>query len=124
MTPEFIAAFAFGCIFITALLVIAVVIPEPTIQQMLFFRVVLALAAAGVGAVIPGFFTIQGEVVKITLQAGGALALFVLIYLINPPNIVPKPTLPRPRHPVRRAVPRHLIEEGPIDPVEDGGSSK
>lgn len=62
MTPEFIAAFVFGCVFVTALLAIAIFIPVPTNQQMFISRVVLALAAGGVGAVIPGFFTIQGEV--------------------------------------------------------------
>ncbi len=83
MTPESIAALAFGCVFATALLVIAIFIPKPTNEQMFIFRVVLALAAGGVGAVIPGFFTIQGEVLKFTLQAGGALAVFGIIFLIT-----------------------------------------
>src|SRR3989442_5403866 len=102
MTPEFIVAFVFGCVFVAALLLIAVLIPNPTNQQMFIFRVVLALAAAGVGAVIPGFLTIQGEALKVTIQAGGALALFVLIFLINPRSLIANPaksTLHSPKRP-------------------------
>lgn len=132
MTPEFIVAFVFGCVFVVALLMIAIFIPQPTNQQMFIFRVVLALAAAGVGAVIPGFFMIQGEVVKFTFQAGGALALFVLVYLLNPPSLIANPAksaLPSPKPPVKRKVPAHSTDAPvdsaqPANPTNDEGSSK
>lgn len=96
MTPQLIAAFIFGCIFIIVLLVIALAIPEPTVQQTFIFRVILALAGAGVGAVIPGFLNIDGKILEISLRATGALALFVIIYRMNPPSLAAKPALPKP----------------------------
>ena len=112
MTPQLIVAFVFGCIFVIVLLVIALAIPEPTAQQMFIFRVVLALAAAGIGAVIPGFLDINGKILEISIRATGALALFVLIYNINPPGLAAKSALPKPKPPVKRRMPPHLIEEG------------
>lgn len=120
MTPQLIAAFVFGCVFVIVLLVIALAIPEPTAQQMFIFRVVLALAAAGVGAVIPGFLDINGKIWEISLRATGALALFVLIYRINPPGLAAKSALPKPKPPVRRKMPQHLIEEASAE--KDGGT--
>ena len=79
MTPELIAAFVFGCVFVIVLLVIAIRFPDPTDQQMFIFRVVMALAAAGVAAIIPGFLEIQGKALEFTIRAGGALAVFLLM---------------------------------------------
>lgn len=81
-------AFAFGVIFVSVLLALAVLYPNPTATTFFVFRVVLALAAAGIGAVLPGLLVVHvGKLVR----AGGALALFVLIYLINPPALVAPP---------------------------------
>lgn len=78
-------AFAFGVIFVSALLYLSVLFPNPTATTFFIFRVVLALAAAGVGAVIPGLLIVHvGKIVR----AGGAIALFVLVFLINPPALV------------------------------------
>ena len=95
MTPELILAFIFGCVFVGVLLVIAVTIPNPTTQQMFIFRVVLALSAAGIGAVFPGFLDLQGKVLEISLRAGGALAMFILVYLINPPASLNRTLAPK-----------------------------
>jgi len=142
MPPAIIAAFVFGLVCIAALLAIAILIPRPTNEQMFIFRVVLAIAAGGVGAVIPGFFDIQGEVLKFTLQAGGALALFVIIFLINPPSLVPKdinskeispkdtdskdtsPTFPSPKPPVKIKVPPHSRKETAVDSASSSTSKK
>ena len=78
-------AFAFGVMFVIVMLVIVIWIPRPTETQWFVFRVVLALAAGGVGALIPGLINVQaGPYVR----AGGALALFVLVYWFNPPKLV------------------------------------
>ena len=120
MSLEVIITLSFGTFFIIALLVIALFVPEPTPQQMFIFRVVLALAAAGAGAAIPGFFTLQGELLKLTFQAGGALALFVLVYVMNPPSIfageVPsQKTPPGLGRPKRIKVPPQLTEENTVE---------
>src|SRR5215469_1882246 len=78
-------AFAFGCIFIAALLVLAVVFPNPSKAQYEIFRIVIAIAAGGVGAVIPGLLSIKMNLAmtanqRVLVQAGGALAMFVIVY--------------------------------------------
>ena len=80
-----ITAVAFGTSFVVVLLIIAIFIPSPTTFQIFVFRVVLSLAAGGVGAIIPGFINVQ---FKNWLRAGGALALFVLVYQVNPPALI------------------------------------
>jgi hypothetical protein len=45
----------------------------------------MALSAAGVGAVIPGFIEVK---LKAFLQAGGAIAVFVVVYFFSPARLV------------------------------------
>ena len=87
-------AYAFGVAFVVVLLVLAFLVPHPTPFQYIIFRVVLALAVAGVAATIPGFLEVT---VSDWLRAGGALAVFVVVYFNNPaslvvPKIEPDPT--------------------------------
>lgn len=85
---EKVAVFAFGVFFVIALLVLAIQFPEPTHFQYDVFKVVLALAAAGVAAMIPGFIEIS---VPNWLKAGGALAVFALVMYKNPAQLVSSP---------------------------------
>ena len=82
------AAAVFGVIFVTAILVLAIVFPEPTAFQYTVFRIVLALAAGGVAAMIPGFIQLQ---MGSWLRAGGAIAVFALVYFYNPAQLVVPP---------------------------------
>ena len=77
-------AFAFGVVFLSIILIVALVEPNPTPFQYTVFRIVLALAAGGVAAMIPGF--IQAEV-GTWLRAGGAMAVFVVVYFASPAEI-------------------------------------
>jgi hypothetical protein len=71
------------------LLFIAVAIPEPTAFQGFVFRVVLSIAAAGVGAALPGFLDVNLPLwKKASIRATGALALFVIVFNINPPKLI------------------------------------
>jgi hypothetical protein len=54
-----ILAFIFGVIFVTALLAIVVFIPNPSDKQFEVIRIILALAAGGVAAMIPGFLNLK-----------------------------------------------------------------
>jgi hypothetical protein len=85
---EKVSIFVFGVVFVVILLVIAVSIPNPTEFQFFVFRVVLALVAAAIAALVPGFLNIQSQVYRSRLRAGGAVAVFVIVYLINPPKII------------------------------------
>jgi hypothetical protein len=52
------------------------------------FRIILALAAAGIAGVIPGLIQLKMQSNSILLiNAGGALAVFVLIYLFAPADL-------------------------------------
>jgi hypothetical protein len=63
--------------------IIALFVPRPTSFQMFVFRIVASLGAAGIGASLPGFIGFKSA----SVTAGGAVALFVLIYLVNPPRL-------------------------------------
>ena len=76
---------AFGIVFVVALLVLALAIPNPTPFQYVVFRVILTLAVAGVAAMLPGFLAVS---VPNWLRAGGALAVFVIVYFYNPASLI------------------------------------
>jgi hypothetical protein len=91
MKTETILAFAFGVTFVVTLLVLAIAFPNPTAFQYFVFRVVLALACAGAAVVIPGILNVTlGKVVT----AGGALAVFTIVYFLNPAALVAPPPTP------------------------------
>lgn len=84
MTLEKILIFAFGVIFVSVILVLTVLIDNPTPQQYAVFKTVLALAAAGVGAMLPGLLELQ---VNNFVRAGGAMAIFAVVYFYSPAAI-------------------------------------
>lgn len=86
-----ILAFVFGAIFLTAILIIALLVPSPTDFQYNVFRTILALAGAGIGAVIPGFMEVRFQK---WLRAGGALAVFAVLYFFSPANLVVQAAAP------------------------------
>ena len=76
-----ILAFAFGVIFTVLVLCVAIWMPNPSGFQYFIFRLVAALAAGGVVAVMPGFIELKlGK----WLRAGGTLAVFAIVYFMNP----------------------------------------
>jgi hypothetical protein len=84
MSPELIAIFVFGVSFIATLLVIALRFPDPTPFQYTVFRIVLALSAAGIAALIPGLLQVSmGE----WLKGSGALAVFAVVYFYSPAGL-------------------------------------
>ncbi|MGH7381599.1 MAG: hypothetical protein ACREKR_05135 [Candidatus Methylomirabilales bacterium] len=82
------AAYVFGFIFVAVILVVALFIPRPTEFQFFVFRIVLALAAAGVAATIPGFINVD---ISTWVRAGGAIAVFVVIYFFSPAQLISEP---------------------------------
>jgi hypothetical protein len=79
------SAFLFGVVFVIVLLALAIYFPNPSAFQYTIFRSVLALAAAGVAAMIPGFISLY---ISKWLRAGGALAVFAAVYFCNPAALV------------------------------------
>jgi hypothetical protein len=79
-------AFGFGVVFLIVILVLALFIPNPSGFQYQVFRIILALAAAGVAAVIPGIINVN---LSGFLTATGALAVLVVVYFYSP-ALIPK----------------------------------
>ena len=83
-------AFVFGAIF-CGVLAYAGLRDKPITDPGQFFimRVLTGLSAAAVTAVIPGFITLNlGRGAMFGLRAGGSLAVFALIYWVNPPEMI------------------------------------
>lgn len=88
MTAQVITAFGFGLGFVIALLLLAIFFPKPTPFQYNVFRIILSLAAAGVAATIPGFIDLNLSAgTQLAIRAGGALAVFVMVYFFNPAQL-------------------------------------
>jgi VIT1/CCC1 family predicted Fe2+/Mn2+ transporter len=87
-TWEKITMIASGAFFLLVILLLAVFIPDPKPFQIFAFRVVLAVAASAFGCAIPGLLHIESRAAMFTLRAGGALALALLVYAFNPPELV------------------------------------
>lgn len=85
-------AVAFGVVFLTALLALVVFIPNPTGFQIFVFRVLLSLCAGVIGgALIGGFIELKGKVAQFGVTAGGAAAFFLIVFLVNPPQLLTQP---------------------------------
>jgi predicted membrane channel-forming protein YqfA (hemolysin III family) len=55
------------------------------VYQQFYLRIFIGLSAAGIAAIIPGFFEINIKWLENTIKAGGAITVFLLVYQINPP---------------------------------------
>jgi hypothetical protein len=89
---EIVLAFLFGCLALAAVLWLAFANTSLTGPQFEILRIVLALAGGGVGAVIPGFLDLHMTTgTKVAIRAGGALAVFVVLYFWSPAHWEPTP---------------------------------
>ncbi|MGB7801314.1 hypothetical protein [Buttiauxella sp.] len=77
--------FSFAVFFIVIMLILAVAIPKPSEMQWRVFGLVLAMIAAGFGAILPGALQVN---INRTIKATGAAGLFVLVYFFNPAGLV------------------------------------
>ena len=80
-----VAAGSFGMVFLITMILLAIRFPNPTPFQYMTFRVILALAAAGIAPFIPGLLEVQ---VSTAVKAGGAIGIFVIIYFFSPAKLV------------------------------------
>jgi hypothetical protein len=97
MSVEGWLASIFGFVFVSLSAGVAIWITAtnktPNDQAMFLFRVVIALAAAGVGAFVPGTLDVAVDAPGVAIRATAGLALFLIIYWKSPPALVahPKP---------------------------------
>jgi hypothetical protein len=82
-----IIAATFGVVFLAVILGLVVAIPNPSLMQRIAFLFVMALAGGGVATTMSGMLnvnlTLGGQV---SIGAAGALAVFVLGFLVVPPG--------------------------------------
>jgi hypothetical protein len=102
LTPEKTALLLFAIFFILLLLLLVLAVPYPTEAQWRVFNLVLALVAAAMATMLPGVLHLQFTP---WLKAGGALAVFALVFLVKPAGlVVANPTRPlEPPPPVETA---------------------
>ncbi|MBA4143309.1 MAG: DUF4019 domain-containing protein [Nitrosospira sp.] len=107
-------SFVFGVVFVTAILIFSLWIDEPKPFQQWTFIIVLALAAGGVGAVIPGILNVDLPYVK----AGGALALFTMVLIMKPQIIATAAKVTPPTASPTAAVKAYL-ENVDVNKIDD-----
>ena len=90
---EPILAFAFGVLFISAIVVLAVKYPTPSQFQYFVFRTVLALAAAGFAVMIPGLLKLE---LKSWIRATGTIAIFLVVFFFSPAKLASNEPPPVP----------------------------
>lgn len=92
-TPRWqtITGFVVGLIFVLSGVVSAIFFPEPTVYQQFTFRGMFAIGLAAMAPIIPGFvnFTskVGGKAGYMTIVAGGSIAIFLIIWMVNPPKL-------------------------------------
>jgi hypothetical protein len=110
MTPQLYLSFAAGTFFMAVLLAIGCFIAfrpsgqDVPQQAMWIFRVVMALSGAAFAVILTGFLDVAGQAGGWRMRTGGGLAVFTLLYLVDPPDRF-KRRLRSPRAPVRIRIP-------------------
>ncbi|HEX5312285.1 hypothetical protein [Aquabacterium sp.] len=103
------AVFLFGIVFLISILVLVVAIPKPTPAQFFAFRLTLALAASGIGALIPGLIHLQQTLPhQGMIRFGGAIGLFATIWFTNPAKFAIDGIAPPPIEDARKYIERFL----------------
>lgn len=74
-----------GASLMVAILLLIIFIPCPSATQYFVFRIIIALAAAGLAAIIPGVLNIH---LTNGITAGGAIAIFAVVYFFDPASVV------------------------------------
>lgn len=79
------AGFIVGCVFLGAILVIALLVPNPTSSQQTIFHSVVALAGAGYSMSLTGLLSVRLNLPsKGAIVAGGTLAVFTVLFFFSP----------------------------------------
>jgi hypothetical protein len=120
MTPQLYLSFAAGTFFMAVLLLIGCFIAfrqsakEIPPEAMWIFRVVMALSGAAFAIILSGFLDVTAQSGGWKIRTGGGLAVFTLLYLVDPPNRF-KGHLRSPRKPVRIPIPPEPIDDKSVD---------
>ncbi len=90
-TWQKIAGPIIGGIILAICVVLAFVFANPTIFQQFIMRGLLAISLSLIATIVPGFINLRSRIrfrcSYFVIVAGGAIAIFVIIYLLNPPSL-------------------------------------
>ena len=81
---QIIVGVVFGFVFVSAILALTIFLPDRNAQQYAIIKTILALAASGIAGVFTGFIEVNGMIAKMTIRAGGALAVFIIVFFFTP----------------------------------------
>jgi hypothetical protein len=89
-TPKWqlITGLVVGIMFALIILFLVVFIPNPTPSQFFFFRGLFAISLAAVAVIIPGLLNVESRFNKFSVKASGAIAVFILVWMLNPPALI------------------------------------
>lgn len=89
-TPKWqlISGLVIGVLFASIVLIAAIFIPNPTPTQFFIFRGIFAVSLAAIAAIIPGLLTVESRFQKFSVRATGAIAVFVIVWMLNPPALI------------------------------------
>lgn len=80
-----------GVLLLVLCVILVFVFSNPSVFQQFVMRGLLAISLALIATVVPGFINLKSRIKMkgsyFVIVAGGAIAIFVLIYLINPPSL-------------------------------------
>lgn len=88
---QIFTSLALGAMFVIASATMAIMIPKMTDTQEFVLRGMLAVGMAAMTPIIPGFVKLTSKIggrgAYFTIVAGGSIAIFVMIWLLNPPKL-------------------------------------
>lgn len=89
-TPKWqlVTGLVVGVLFALIALLSAIFIPSPTPTQFFILRGVFAVSLAAIAAIIPGLLNVESRFHKFSIRATGAIAVFVIVWLLNPPALI------------------------------------
>lgn len=89
-TPKWqlVSGLVIGVLFALIILLAAIFIPNPTSTQFFIFRGIFAISLAAIAAIIPGLLTVESRFQKFSVRATGAIAVFVIVWMLNPPALI------------------------------------
>lgn len=85
---QLITGLVIGILFAFIILIAVVFIPNPTSTQFFIFRGFFAISLAAIAAIIPGLLNVESRFQKFSIKATGAIAVFVIVWLLNPPALI------------------------------------
>ncbi len=124
LRADVVLAFTFGATFLATIMGVAVFVRDPSPLLITVIKITIALAAAGVSATMPGFLSFSfSPMASAALRAGGALAVFAIVFFFTPAGLIPTSYKAAPKPPeqahtiVTRRLGLQFQQDGQVLPI-------